>query len=291
MKYRKKPVTVEAFRYDGDLMYSNGQWYCPDWARDAFQSGVIYYDSPGCGEPPTELYIDTLEGKHHVSVGDYIIQGVAGELYPCKPGIFEKTYEKSVNNDSGDDIKHIEDTISIAEKLANENSIAASLCNDILTDEERLKYIGRMRKMEQIALWPKELKEYKATCCTPNMFKALKRDYDTEHRKAVEYEKMVNEYLEIGTPERCKEVMDRTRWIPVSERMPEDEKEVLVWFEYFQYGYYNRLYQTYGIGYAENGEWSPIVNGTTGWTDLNIIAWMPLPEPYKENWSRKRTGD
>ena len=74
-------------------MYSNGQWYCPDWARDAFQSGVIYYDSPGCGEPPTELYIDTLEGKHHVSIGDYIILGVTGELYPCKPDIFAQTYE------------------------------------------------------------------------------------------------------------------------------------------------------------------------------------------------------
>lgn len=70
MKYRKKPVTVEAFRYDGDLMYSNGEWSCPDWAKEAFQSGVLYYDSPNCEEPPTELYIETLEGRHHVSVGD-----------------------------------------------------------------------------------------------------------------------------------------------------------------------------------------------------------------------------
>lgn len=92
-KYRKKPVVVEAFQYDGELIYSNGEWYCPDWARDAFQNGTMYFDSLDCEEPPVELFIDTLEGKHHVSVGDFIIRGVYGELYPCKPDIFAKTYE------------------------------------------------------------------------------------------------------------------------------------------------------------------------------------------------------
>ena len=71
-KYRKKPVVVEAFQYDGDLIYSNGEWYCPDWARDAFQNGTMYFDSLDCEEPPVELFIDALEGKHHVSVGDFI---------------------------------------------------------------------------------------------------------------------------------------------------------------------------------------------------------------------------
>lgn len=92
-KYRKKPVVVEAFQYDGDLIYSNGERYCPEWARDAFQNGTMYFDSLDCEEPPVELFIDTLEGKHHVSVGDFIIRGVHGELYPCKPDIFAKTYE------------------------------------------------------------------------------------------------------------------------------------------------------------------------------------------------------
>lgn len=71
-------------------------------------------------------------------------------------------------------------------------------------------------------------------------------------------------------------------WIPCRERLPEDEQEVLVWFEYFRYGEYNRPYQRYGIGSMFNGEWSRFVNGTSGWRDLRIIAWMPLPEPYKE---------
>ena len=116
---------------------------------------------------------------------------------------------------------------------------------------------------------------------------------DPVNARILTYEEsdMWDAYRAIGTPEKCREAVERTRWIPVSERMPEDEKEVLVWFEYFQYGYYNRLYQTYGFGYAENGEWSHFVNGTSGWKDLNIIAWMPLPEPYYIAEERKKVGD
>lgn len=87
MKYRKKPVVIEAFKYDGDFTGANGKHYVPEWAARALEENVMYFEGQG------ELYIRTLEGTHHASVGDYIIQGVAGELYPCKPDIFEKTYE------------------------------------------------------------------------------------------------------------------------------------------------------------------------------------------------------
>ena len=93
MKYRKKPVVIEAFKYDGDLMGSNGKYYVPDWAVKAHEEGVLYFDSVEKGTPPCELFILTLEGVHHTSVGDYVIRGVNGELYPCKPDIFEKTYD------------------------------------------------------------------------------------------------------------------------------------------------------------------------------------------------------
>ena len=91
MKYRKKPVEVEAFQYDGDMVNRDGLRYVPDWAFLALGNGTMYYEGQG------ELYIKTLEGDHHVSVGDYIIQGVAGELYPCKPDIFDATYEEAVS--------------------------------------------------------------------------------------------------------------------------------------------------------------------------------------------------
>lgn len=73
-----------------------------------------------------------------------------------------------------------------------------------------------------------------------------------------------------------------TDWIPVSERLPEDMQRVLVWFEYYRYGDYNCMYQTYGFGYVCDGKWSPFINGESGWQDARIIAWLPLPEPYKE---------
>jgi hypothetical protein len=65
--------------------------------------------------------------------------------------------------------------------------------------------------------------------------------------------------------------------------LPEDFTDVLVWFEYFRYGDYNCLYQTHGIGtYVANYNlWT--VNHETGWKDLRVIAWMPLPEAYKPN--------
>ena len=87
--YVKKPIAIEAFRYDGDLMGADGKYYVPDWAVEAFESGVMYYKPDTQGE----MYIRTLEGEMHAPVGCYIIKRVNGELYPCRQDIFEKTYE------------------------------------------------------------------------------------------------------------------------------------------------------------------------------------------------------
>jgi len=100
MRYRKKPIVIEAFLYDGDLQDREGNYYVPQWAVDAFRDGVISYDSLE-NEPPCSLFINTLEGRMLVNVGDYIIKGITDELYPCKPNIFVATYEPvdEVKND------------------------------------------------------------------------------------------------------------------------------------------------------------------------------------------------
>lgn len=67
-------------------------------------------------------------------------------------------------------------------------------------------------------------------------------------------------------------------WIPCSERLPETEDDVLVWYEYYRYGNYNRLVQTIGISFIFDGKWSGLVNGSSGWSQLRIIAWQPLVE-------------
>ena len=75
-KYRKKPVVIEAIQWTGDNTF------------DVFE--FVGYDClVNC-----RLVIHTLEGKHYASVGDYIIKGVQGQFYPCKPDIFEQTYEE-----------------------------------------------------------------------------------------------------------------------------------------------------------------------------------------------------
>lgn len=95
MKFQKKPVVIEAFQYDGDFMNSKGKYYVPDWAVKAYERGALFYGTYRSGdkELPGAFFVKTLEGDMHVNVGDYLILGVADEIYPCKPDIFYQTYE------------------------------------------------------------------------------------------------------------------------------------------------------------------------------------------------------
>lgn len=78
--YRKKPVMIEAVQWTGE----NHAEMCEFIDPEAFE--II---------PRVGLVIHTLEGDHYASPGDYIIKGINGEFYPCKPDIFAKTYESA----------------------------------------------------------------------------------------------------------------------------------------------------------------------------------------------------
>lgn len=98
LKFRKKPVVIEAFQMTKERRVSNADW--PDWMHQAWQldretPGALYPTEKGTGDGT--LSIGTLEGQHLVLWGDWIIRGVKGELYPCKPDIFDATYEKGLN--------------------------------------------------------------------------------------------------------------------------------------------------------------------------------------------------
>ena len=107
--YRKKPVVIQAHQWfkngdhpdDGNETFADGEY-----AGEKYEGRVVRYfrrpDVPGtrqcsaCGETfHVHGWIDTLEDGHIVCPGDWIITGVAGERYPCKPHIFDKTYERT----------------------------------------------------------------------------------------------------------------------------------------------------------------------------------------------------
>ena len=96
MKFRKKPVVIEAFEMTEERRQDNSEWPAwmhEAWQKDRYEPGALYPLKSPSSDGTYKLAIHTLEGDHLVEWGDFIIQGVAGELYPCKPDIFHKTYE------------------------------------------------------------------------------------------------------------------------------------------------------------------------------------------------------
>lgn len=84
MKYRKKPVEIEAIQFidDSETLLV---------IQEFMDNNNLIIDYKDFDDP--KLKIETLEGVMNASLGDYIIKGIKGEFYPCKPDIFELTYE------------------------------------------------------------------------------------------------------------------------------------------------------------------------------------------------------
>ncbi len=97
--FRKKPIVIEAVQVNAtDFSFQGGfdgnpfNEVAPPWLMEALKSGVIVPDTPGSTDY-AEWKIPTLEGDMWAGPGDWIIRGVAGELYPCRPDIFEASYD------------------------------------------------------------------------------------------------------------------------------------------------------------------------------------------------------
>ena len=91
MKYRKKPVVIDAFRWKADRNSETADQRLLIWASSLHRADLL-------GPLPfrwdeEQLFISTLEGEMAVAPGDWIIRGIQGEFYPCRPDIFAATYE------------------------------------------------------------------------------------------------------------------------------------------------------------------------------------------------------
>lgn len=91
-KFRKKPVVIEAIKWTGAYYDCDD---LPHWVNGAIEDGVLdpHSDDFGTSDVPRDIAVRTPEGEMWASPGDWIIRGVKGELYPCKPDIFAATYE------------------------------------------------------------------------------------------------------------------------------------------------------------------------------------------------------
>jgi hypothetical protein len=86
-KYRKKPVVIEAWKVQQLLnLAARDFWNLPGRIKEAYDKAEVVFAA-------SSIHINTLEGTMIAERDDFVIQGVQNELYPCKPDIFEKTYE------------------------------------------------------------------------------------------------------------------------------------------------------------------------------------------------------
>lgn len=154
MRYRKKPVVIEAIQWN--VPDKNGKVKlareCEDHPKvrpTSYLEVSEMLGTAGCSQEQPHWdwavmgVIDTLEGKHIVRPGDYIIKGIKGEFYPCKPDIFEQTYEKvdskNLSHRSKESIQYIVETTGVDEKI---------VIKVLQAEDEYVKYILKVMKIE-----------------------------------------------------------------------------------------------------------------------------------------------
>lgn len=136
-KYRKKPVVVEAIQYTGDNIVEIIK-FMQECARGDKKRYLRFDATRG------EYFIETLEGKYILTEGDYIIRDIKGEFYPCKPDIFEQTYEKAdsknLNHRSKESIQFIAETAGVDEE---------TVIKVLQAEDEYVRYIFKVLSGEE----------------------------------------------------------------------------------------------------------------------------------------------
>ena len=146
MKYRKKPVVIEAFQFYVDNM--------PDWFMDAVSNDeVILYNCDHKRYTIDEAYcrIHTLEGWHWCNGGDYVIKGIKGELYPCKADIFKQTYEE---------VKQMTKIEEIEQKLNEASSGFEFVINEIRKELVCYKTQKELKESKKEGKWKPQIGDY-----------------------------------------------------------------------------------------------------------------------------------
>lgn len=138
MKYRKRPVIVEATRWNvpdenGKVLLARDCKDHPAVRPASYMEVSTLEGTNGCSKQPPYWgwevlgIIDTLEGKHLVCPGDYIINGIKGEFYLCKPDIFEMTYEPVKNEVEEDEVTGKDKNIRTIHPIDTKNQLTLSL--------------------------------------------------------------------------------------------------------------------------------------------------------------------
>ena len=134
--YRKKPVVVEAVQWTGE----NRAEMCEFIDPEVFE--II---------PRVGLVIHTLEGDHHASPGDYIIKGVNGEFYPCKPDIFAKTYESATLTPPNEWVSRMRELEELYTKLHIVTGFTAEQLLEMFAAGYTLKKADHSKDFEEMA--------------------------------------------------------------------------------------------------------------------------------------------
>lgn len=150
-KYRKRPVVIEAIQWTGN----NAQ------KIKGFCGDSIYHVK----SDPRIISISTLEGTMAASVGDYIIKGVNGEFYPCKPDIFAKTYEPVKEPDINRLTPRMKEAVVLLKQGdAEQRSVSGLYGLWWVRDPLYKKTLGRILDVTAKALVRRGIAEYYGTC-------------------------------------------------------------------------------------------------------------------------------